>query len=335
MLKFLKKKWWLVAIAAVIIIGGLWFWRSRSAAQKPLKTTQPVMSDIRQTLSFSGRVDAHQRVSMFFAGGGKLTYIGAKEGDTVKKWQTLANIDRRALQKTLEKQLTTYDSERLGFENTRDDRKDRTLTEEEKRLAAQDQNALNLSVLDVELRSIAIEDTRLSTPIAGILVSAPDQVVGGQLALTDKFEVIDPTSLYFRLFVDEVDIDQVKVGQETIVRLDARPDVALKAVVEKIAYQSVESPTGTVFPVEIRFVDATNIQDQRVGMNGDAELLLAEVKNVMTLPLAAVSTKDGKQIVKVLKDGKPEDREVQIGLENDDKLEVKSGLSLEDQVVLP
>lgn len=335
MLMILKKKWWLLLIALAVIGGGFWFWKSRSSAQESIKTTKPEMSDVRQVLSFSGRVDAHQRVSMFFAGGGKLTYVGAKEGDAVKKWQTLANVDRRALEKTLEKQLSLYQTERWTYENAVDDRENRTLSEEERREAEQDQFSLQRSVLDVELKSIAIDDTRISTPIAGILVSAPRQVVGGQLTVSDRYEVVDPTTLYFRLLVDEVDIDQVKIGQEATVRLDSRPEQPLKAVVEKIAYQGVETSTGTVFPVELRFVDAVNIQDQRVGMNGDADLLLAEVKNVMTLPLSALSTKDGKQVVQLLVQGKPQDREVQTGLENDDKVEITSGLSLDDQVVLP
>lgn len=334
-LSFLKKKWWLIALILIVVAGGFWYSTSQKNAQKPTKTVQPVMKDLKKTLDFTGRVDAQERVSMFFAGGGKLVYVGAKEGDTVKKYQTLASIDRRAVEKNLERQLSLYQDERWSYENSSDDREDRTLSESERRLSDQDQFTLNRAVIDVELKSLAIEDTRLTSPIEGVLVSAPNQVVGGPLLASDRFEVINPKTLYFRLLVDEVDIDQVALGQQATVRLDARPDQPLNAVVEKIAYQSIETAIGTVFPVEIKFVDAVSLQDQRVGMNGDAELLLAEAKNVMTVPLNAVSTKDGKQIVRVMVGEVAEDRVVELGLENDNDVEIKSGLSLEDRVVLP
>ncbi len=335
MLKFLKRRWWLIAGGIILLGAAAWFWYSRSQDKAEVKTVQPQMSDVRQTLSFSGRVDAKERVSMYFAGGGKLTYLGAKEGDLVKKWQTLASIDSRSVQKTLERTLNLYDTERLGFENDLDDRKDRVLDQEEQRVAQQKQNSLDRSIIDVELHSLAIEDTRLSTPIAGVLVAAPVRVIGGQVGPTDRFDVVNPETLYFRLYVDEVDVDQIFVGQESTVRLDARSGEALSGVVEKIAYQSIDSALGTVFPVDIRFLDSVSIENQRVGMNGDAELLLEQAENVMTVPLAAVYTTDGKQFVRVLKDGKQEERQVEVGLEDDTVSEIKSGLSLEDHVVLP
>lgn len=333
----LRKKWWLILIVGLVLAGAFWYWRSRVAAQnKPVQTVSPQQRDLRKTLSFSGKVDAYQRVRMYFAGTGKLTYLGAQEGDQVKKYQTIASIDRRAVQKQLEKTLSLYQTQRSGYENALDTRENRTLSEQERRVAEQDQYALNRSVLDVELNSIAIEDTRLSSPIAGVLVSSPVKVTGQNISPTDRFEIVDPSTLYFRLLIDEVDVDQVQVGQEVEVRLDARPDHVLKAVVEKIAFQAVELATGTVFPVDLGFVDTVNMNEQRVGMNGDADIVLAEVKNVLVLPISTVTMRDDKHFVQVKKsDGTLEEREVQIGIESDTDVEIRSGISLEDQVVLP
>ncbi len=333
----LRKKWWLIVLAVVILGGAFWYWRSRVAAQnKPVKTTQAQMKDIQKTLSFSGRVDAKQRASMYFAGTGKIVYVGVQEGEPVKKWQTIASIDRRAAQKNLEKQLSLYQTQRWGYENNEDTRENRTLSEREQRTADQDQFALNRSVLDVELQSIAIEDTRLTSPINGILVSSPVKVTGQVVGMTDKFEVVDPSSLYFRLLVDEVDIDEIKVGQQVDVRMDAQPDKPLRAIVDKIAFQAVDSATGTVFPVELKFVDSVSITEQRVGMNGDADIVLAESKNVVVLPVSTVTMRDDKHFVKIKKaDGTIEEREVQVGIETDNETEIVSGITLEDQVVLP
>lgn len=334
---FLKKRWWLLLVVLGIVAGAVWFWQTKTAAANaPVKTTTAQYKDIRKTLSFSGRIDAASRVRMHFAAAGKLVYLGAQEGDAVKKYQTLATLDQRSMQKTLEKQLSLYQTERWDFENAQDDRKDRTLPQEERREAEQDQFALNRSVLDVELQSIAVESSRLTSPIAGILVTSPVKTPGVNVSVTDYFEVVDPATLYFRVHVDEVDIDELKIGQPVEVRLDARPDQVLRATVDKIAYQSTETTSGTAFAVDLKFLDAVNISEQRVGMNGDADIMLAEAKQVLVLPISAVTYRDGRYFVNIKTDsGKPEERAVETGIETDSEIEIRSGVTENDQVVLP
>ena len=119
-----RRRWYALVILVVLAGAGFWFW-NRSNQAEEMVTVQPEVRTLTQVLQFSGVTDASERVSQRFAAGGKLTFVGAQEGDFVKKWQTLATIDARTAQKNLQKQLNAYESQRLTFENQGDGRKDR------------------------------------------------------------------------------------------------------------------------------------------------------------------------------------------------------------------
>lgn len=331
-----RRKWWLVLIVIAIAGGGFWWWQGRQAKQETLKLAQPQFRDIIKTNDFTGQIDAHERVGMRFAGGGKLVYLGAKEGDAVKKGQTIASLDQRSAQKALDKTLSLYETQRWSYENEKDDVGDGlTLDQQDRRAFDQDQFALNRSVYDVELQYLAFDNYRISAPFNGVLVKAPTQVSGIVVGVTDTWELVNPETLYFRLYVDEVDIDTVSLGQTATVELDAYPDKTYEAQVIKIGYQTINTSAGSVFAVDVAFAAPVSIEETRVGMNGEARLLEAEKKNVLSVPIEAIVARDGKNYVEVWKNGKKQEQAVETGIENEDFIEIITGLSDQDQVILP
>jgi len=334
-LQFLRRKWWLVLIIVILAGGAAFWWYNRANAEVTYTTEAPQSRDLMETIDFSGVIDAKERVGMRFSGGGKLVYLGAKAGDTVARGQTIATLDQRTLQKQLEKQLSTYETQRWTFENAEDDRENVPLDEQGRRLADIDQFALERSVIDVQLQSLAFDTYRITAPFAGILVQAPYSVTGVNVGPTDTWELLNPSTLYFRVLVDEVDVDAVSLGQEALVEIDAIPDKTFRATVSKIAYTVSNSSSGSVFPVELLFTDPVTIEQQRVGMSGEARLILAERDQALSVPVEAIISRDGKDLVQVLVNGAPEDREVELGIETDDYVEIVSGVTEQDQVVLP
>lgn len=340
-LKFLaEKKWWLI----LLIIFGLvaFFWYHQAQAKKPKLTFgHPTRQDLTQTLEAAGVVNAKEKASLRFIAGGKVVFLGAKEGDAVKKWQTVATIDARDLQKRLEKNLNLYSQERNSWDQTKDDSKDKVLLTKDNRVINTEQLTLNNSVIDVELASIATSNTVMSTPIAGVLVSAPTNVSGVTLGPTDTFTVVNPTSLVFQAEVDEADIAQIQKGQKVSLKLDAYPDEPLETTVRTISYIAVQTSSGTAFVVEMPVSTAATasaaiLDKYRLGMNGDATVELATRQNVLTVPLSATRERDSKFYVDV-KTG-PEtyqEREIKVGLQTDDEVEVTGGLSETDEILLP
>lgn len=333
---FLKKRWKLLLILAVVLVG-LWMWQQKSAASSTeLNFIEVKRGDIVSSITISGRVDAKEKARLRFAAGGKVVYLGAKEGDQVKKWQSIATIDRAALQKQLQQNLNLYMKERYDFENLQDDIKDQILDTRENRAVAKDQYDLDNQVLNVEIQSIAIQNTTLSAPFAGVLTVSPTAVAGVQLSPTDYFEVVNPETLIFRAAIDEIDLHRVSLGQASEIVLDAYEDEIISSNLSYISYVSSESSSGTVFLMEFPLAGA-DMSKYRLGMNGDAMITLAKKENVLMVPLDAISERDGKVYIQIKADNKEqvEDREIEIGLESDDEVEVISGLVEGDQILLP
>lgn len=329
------KRWWVIGGLVILLIVGQRIY-ARSQNQGQLIFVSPTRETLVKTLEVSGTVDAKEKASMRFLAGGKVVYLGAKEGDQVRKWQTIATIDRASLAKTQEKNLNLYSKERLDWDQQLDDIEDRTIDKEETRTVDKNQLDLENTVIDVEIAAIAVENTVMSSPISGILVQSPTNVAGVVLAATDLFVVVNPDTLVFQALVDEADIAAVQQNQSASIELDAYPGETIDSTVSYISYQSTVDASGTVFVIELPIQPLNGLEKYRLGMNGDASIKLTEKTGVLTIPLIATRERDGKTYVDVRADGQVfEEREITIGLETDEKVEVLGGLSESDEIVLP
>jgi multidrug efflux pump subunit AcrA (membrane-fusion protein) len=98
-LAFLKKRWKLLLIVLIAVAVIFGFLQNRGKNQVVLNFVNPIRKDLVSSITISGRVDAKEKAQLRFVAGGKVVYLGAKQGDLVKKWQSLATIDRSTLQK--------------------------------------------------------------------------------------------------------------------------------------------------------------------------------------------------------------------------------------------
>jgi multidrug efflux pump subunit AcrA (membrane-fusion protein) len=86
------------------------------------------------------------------------------------------------------------------------------------------------------------------------------------------------------------------------------------------------------FPVEVSFDNKGFLI--KPGMSGDAEITFSEKKNVLSIPLGAISKKDNKILVKVLENEITKEVEIKAGVATLEYLEVLSGLKEGDKVIL-
>lgn len=295
--------------------------------------TAPVnRATISQTISASGEIAAETKIDLKFQTSGRLAWVGVKEGDQVKKWQAIAALDKRELENRLKKDLNTYVRERTEFDDTRDEHPDPGLTDAIQRLKQRAQLDLDQTVLDIEIRDLALKFATLVSPIQGLVTSIDIPVAGVNITpATAVFTIADPNSLVFKIQVDETDIRFVKEGQEVVIRLDALPDQELKGRIVQIAFTSeTASGGGTVFPVKVSLPPLDGFT-YRIGMNGDTELLISAKENILTIPIEALLP-DNQVWVKRA-EGYDKVR-IQTGIENDTKIEITEGLTENDEVVI-
>ena len=334
-LDYLKKKW-LTILLVLIAILGVGYWQlvySAETVEVPV-TQHPQVRTLEKTLDAPGVIDAKMKAQMRFAAGGLLTRLNFQEGDVVKKWQTIAVIDRRTLEKQLQKDLNMYSKERLDWDQTLDDVKDRAIPKEEEREKDKSQYDLTNTVLDVEIRDIAIKNTVLSAPFGGIITKSPTTTSGVQLSAGDYFELVDPESLLFRAQIDELDIARVAVGQTAEITLDAFSEEPFDATLTSVSFTSSQSSSGTVFLVE--FSVPSDVRSKlRIGMNGEAKIMLEKKDMALSVPAEAVRDRGDSSFVDVWENDQKVEKEVVLGLQTDDFIEITSGLNELDNVVIP
>ena len=140
-------------------------------------------------------------------------------------------------------------------------------------------------------------------------------------------------SLRVRINIDENDIGMLKVGQPADLTFAALDDREYTGKVAWIAAQGEVDQGLVTFPVDMA-LDAPDEQ-LRAGLTADVEILVAEARNVIVVPKAAVQTTPRGGVVFVAAaDGTSSRRVIQTGLSNRLLIEVVSGLQA-GELVMP
>jgi len=320
-----------IAIVAVLFILVMLF---RPKPPKPIPTETISKGTIAQTVSATGSIYSENSVSLSFLSGGKLVYLGVKKGDSVQKGQIIATLDQRSAQVSLQNALIDYNKQRNTFDATQENYGDRkpkdALNETMRNILENNQYDLNKAINSVELQSLAKEQSVLVSPISGVVVKADITSAGLNIGPTTIFSIADTTNMLFRADVDEADMGKIKQGQEMKITLDAYPDEDLSIPIDMIDYAShLTSTGGTAYTVEGKLIQKNN--EYRIGLNGDVEITVAKVSNILTVPLSSliddthVYVQDGKVFKR---------RTIKLGIQSDTSGEVLSGLSLGEKVAL-
>ncbi len=290
-----------------------------------------------EKLTIPGEVNAEEKASLKFQTSGLLSWVGVKEGDWVKKGQAIASLDQRELKKRLERELNDYMTVRWDFEQTHEDYKDYKdrylLTDEMKRILEKAQFGLSNAVIDVELADLALKYATITTPIAGLVTHIDTPLAGINITpATATFEIVNPDSVYFEARIDELEIGKVKEGQKVIITLDSYPDKTFEGLVSTIDFAASTVGGSKVFLTKISLPQNSNRQF-RLGMGGDAEIILSEKENVLVIPTEALVQREKNFVWTVDSEGKARKKEVDVGLSTDEEVEIINGLEEGEEVV--
>jgi membrane fusion protein, multidrug efflux system len=329
----------LVIITAVFV---LYIYQNQTKISQKEKLSAYIakLLDLKQSLTLSGKIQADEKASLKFQTSGRLSWVGVKEGDIVKKWQALASLDQRDVKKALEKKLNAYLSERWDFEQNQDDYEIHgtpinkiTLTDSEKRILEKSQFDLNNSVLDVEIADLSREYATLITPIAGIVTHIDTPYPGVNITpASAEFLVINPNSIYFSVSADQSEVVNLKKDMPAKIVLDSFSDNTIESTISAISFTPKTDESGTVY--EVKLVLPINNLDYkyRIEMTGDATFVTSEKSKVLAVPTDYIHEENDKKFVNILKNGQKEKLYVKIGTEIDDHTEILSGLR-EDETV--
>jgi len=338
-LAFIKKHKILTIVVLVIFVVAVGWPTGKKVTAKPeqnYETVKVQKEDLTDIVSASGTLQAENQVELKFQTSGLLSWVGVKEGDRVQKWQAIASLDKRELEQNLLKTLRDYSKERNDFEESGQvTYRDEIVTDTIKRILEKNQFDLDKAVTDVEIKNLAIKLATIVTPIEGIVTHIDVSVAGVNITpATATFTIADPTKMKFVANVDEGDIGKIKVGQKVKLILDAFFDQEIEGEVEKIAFASTTTKGGgTAYPIEIYLPENKDLQF-KVGMNGDLEIIISGAENVLTVPNEAITEKEGKKFVRVIKGRQIKEVEVETGLATDINTQITKGLAEGETIIV-
>lgn len=401
-----KLRYPLLAIA--LLLAAFTAWRLlRSEPAPQLVTATVERGDIEDTVLASGTLEAFQEVSVGAQVSGQLKSLKVRLGDKVKKGQLIAEIDslpqRNAL-RDKESALRTVRAQRAAKaaalkKSELELRRQKTMLEQEATSRAEFESAqatfeaqqAELAALDAQIAQaeVAVDTarlnvgyTQLTAPIDGTvvaIVTQEGQTVSAGLQAPTILKLANTNVMTVKAQISEADVPRVHEGQKVWFTILGEPEqryYATLRAIEPAPESESEDSSKTSSATQAAAVYYNGLFDVknpdgklRVAMTAQVNIVLAEAKDVLTVPAMALERKgrkDGKRgkggeagkgdgdgssgsgrkgehgrngkggyVVRVVgADGQPVERRVRVGLNNNVTAQIVDGLQEGEKVVL-
>lgn len=189
--------------------------------------------------------------------------------------------------------------------------------------------------------SASFSSTLIRSTITGLILDVPIKV-GNSVIMSNTFNdgttiatVADMSDLIFRGNVDETEVGRIREGIPVKITLGALQNMKFDAVLEYISPKSIENNGANQFEIKaaITVPDSVTI---RSGYSANAEMVLQQANDALTIPESAVEFSNDSTFVYVLTDSVPtqtfERRLITTGISNGIDAEVKQGLKAGESV---
>ncbi len=191
---------------------------------------------------------------------------------------------------------------------------------------------------DLQKAQADYNDTVLLAPIDGIITKVnlkPGEFTPGQFSETQPAMTILGNSPYrLELYAAEIDIPKVHIGQSGSVLLDAFPNQPFALRVSEIDPAATSVDGVPKYRITLDFFAPNDAF--KIGMTGDTDIITSVREDALFVPARAVIKDDqGNDIVRIIgKKGVLEQRPVHTGMETINDIEILSGLSEGEEIVL-
>ena len=313
-----------IAIVTVIIL----LTRTRGT---PVETANVKVSSITSEIVASGKVESQTSSTLMFPAAGKIAAVYIEEGQYVAKGQAIASLEAEPFLVVLRQASQDVNAADAVLSQVYDEQKKQTAAEnfDQKIRRTNAETAKNKAYDTMRKAQFDLEHSTIYSPQDGVITEV-NFMAGQQIVAGLEFgEVNDLLNLEFTAEVDETDIGRLKVGQIAKITLDAFDDSRADATVDNIADTATITTTGaTAFKVKFTL---PSDQKYKIGMNGEASIIIAQNKEALSVPLEAVID---QKYVYVKQEKTYAKKEVVLGIESDMEAEIISGLDEGQTVVI-
>jgi RND family efflux transporter MFP subunit len=289
-------------------------------------TDQPQMHTFESAFSYLGVFEAMHQNNVASEGSGKLTDLLVKEGDQVSKGQVIAKLDDELISLQIENaklNIAQLKNDNARFANLRKEQAVSSMEAEKMELA--------LKSAEVQLKQLQkqLRGTKVLAPFSGVVTKKMADLGSMVMPGTPIVELTDISQLKLTISVPERDVLKFKKGQKVGVSVDAHD----KEVSGSIYSISVQADGLHNFKVQV-LVNNTSAQKILSGMYGNVTLSNNESVKALAVPRKALIGSTKNPQIYVVSNGKAVLTSFSPGTADGNFLEVVSGLSASDEIVV-
>ena len=145
--------------------------------------------------------------------------------------------------------------------------------------------SLRSAELNMDNMQEAMNNYTITSPISGTIIEKAAKAGDALTAGADLCTIYDLSYLEMTINVDELQVSSLKVGQTVQVTADAVKDKTYEGTVTRVSMKGDTSGGTTTYPVTVRIDETDGL---RPGMNANAEIVVAQAKNALAVPNAAI-----------------------------------------------
>jgi len=309
----------------------------------PVRTATVQTRDLVETLSLTGTLDPRSQVTVVPEISARLERVLKTEGDRVWRGQLLAVLDDADFQLSRDRAKASLDVAEANRVHARAEQERADSLVKTGGITDKDHLAAQVAVQVAEASQaqarseLAITErqmgrSRITAPITGRISKRHADAGTVVAAGTPLYTIVDDSVFEFRSSVASGDFGKVKIGETVVVTVDALPGFVTEGEVNRIAPQ-VDARSRS-FEVIIRVPGKPELVS---GLFARAEVKVREVPGGLTVPPAAL-LRDGSDPTKaqtyVVANNKVERRDVLVGVEVPDAVQVTGGLKPGEVVVV-
>ena len=326
----------------------------------------PERCSITRTATAFGRIRAVHQVTIAPDVSGEITRICVEEGDTVKRGDLLVKIKQESYQTAIERGNASLSRAVKARDAQRGEARLRRLEYERyKKLFESDATCLmQLEQAEAAMETAVAKEqecewlvaeqraalkaahselskTMVYSPMDGVVTSVNvkegERVVGtGTMAGTEMMTIADMEHMELVVDIGENDIYDIEIGNDAEIKPDAARGQKLHGKVEKVALcasRGSQISAATDFEVRISIDNQDNIH-LLPGMSAEAVIITGSKSDILTVPLQAVTVKDGREtVLTVDAERRISPVRVSCGIQDFSRIEICSGLEERDLIV--
>jgi membrane fusion protein (multidrug efflux system) len=299
----------------------------QAATPVPVEVAQPSRADIYATYAATATISSDADAPVVARVPGEVVELLVEEGDYVVAGQVLARLDGERL--------------RLEMLAAKANLK-RARTEFERNVGLSNRGLISASMFDslqfelealeatYELKKLSYDYSKIRAPIAGIVASR--EIKPGQnLRANDvAFRITDTSELIAYLQIPQSELAKFDVGHSATIEVASMPGADFPATIERIS-PTIDTRNGTFRATAM--IDNSD-GDLAPGMFGRFTISYERHNAALVIPAAALLNEDDESTVYVVSNGEVIRRTVETGIETDGSVEILSGLSEDDVIVV-